>query len=72
LTVAAALLAIAAALAHGLAAALATDPLRPLDLGGPMQLLMAALLLEIAAAAVTILLVRRITARLTQERRRVS
>jgi hypothetical protein len=72
LTVAAALLAIAAALAHGLAAALATDPLRPLDLGGPMQLLMAALLLEIAAAAVTILLVRRITARLTEERRRVS
>jgi hypothetical protein len=72
LKVAATLLAAAAVLAHGLAAALATDPLRPLDLGGPMQLLVAGLLLEIAAAAVTILLVRRITAGRTDERRRVS
>jgi hypothetical protein len=72
LTVAAALLAIAAALAHGLTAALANDPLRPLDLGGPMQLLVAALLLEIAAAAVVILVVRRITAGLADERRPVT
>ena len=72
LRVAAALLAGAAALAHGLAAGLADHPLRPLDLGGPMQLLVAALLLEIGAAAVTILLVRRITTGLAEGRRRVT
>jgi hypothetical protein len=72
LTLAAASLAIAAVLAHGLAAVLANDPLRPLDLGGPMQLLVAGLLLEIAGAAVTILLVRRISARPVEERRPVT
>jgi hypothetical protein len=56
-----AVLSLAAALAHGLAAGLATDPLRPLDLGGPMQLLLLGTLLEIAAAVVMILLVRRVT-----------
>jgi hypothetical protein len=50
--------ALAAALAHGLAAALAADRLRPLDLGGPMQLLVLAGLLEIAAAVLAIVLVR--------------
>jgi hypothetical protein len=49
---------LAAALAHGLAAALAVDRLRPLDLGGPMQLLVLAGLLEIAAAVLAIALVR--------------
>jgi hypothetical protein len=71
-TLAAALLAIAAALAHGLAAGLADHPLRPLDLGGPMQLLVAGLLLEIAAAVVTILLVRRISAGPAEEGRPVT
>jgi len=59
----------AAALAHAVAAGLATDRLRPLDLGGPMQLLLLAEILEIAAAALAILLVRRITARLEDRRR---
>ena len=62
-------LTLAAALAHALAAGLATDRLRPLDLGGPMQLLLLAELLEIAAAGLAILLVRRITARLEDRRR---
>lgn len=56
-------LVLAAALAHGLAAGLAADRSRPLDLGGPMQLLVLAELLEIAAAVLAILLVRRITGR---------
>jgi hypothetical protein len=55
-------LAAAAALAHGLAAGLAADPLRPLDLGAPLTLLVLGALLEIAAAALGILLVRRVTA----------
>lgn len=55
-----------AAVAHGLAAGLATDPLRPLDLGGPMQLLLLAALFEIAAAVLMILLVRRVTSRLDE------
>jgi hypothetical protein len=55
-------LAAAAALAHGLAAGLAADPLRPLDLGAPLPLLILAALLEIAAATLGIVLVRRVTA----------
>lgn len=51
-----------AALAHGLAAALAARPLMPLDLGGPLQLLVLGALLEILAAVVAIVLVRRVTA----------
>jgi hypothetical protein len=62
-------LTVAAALAHALAAGLAADRLRPLDLGGPMQLLLFAELLEIAAAVLAILLVRRITARQEDRRR---
>jgi hypothetical protein len=62
-------LTLAAALAHGLAARLAADRLRPLDLGGPMQLLLLAGLLEIAAATLAILLVGRMTARLEDRRR---
>jgi hypothetical protein len=62
-------LTVGAALGHGLAAGLAADPLRPLDLGGPMQLLVLAELLEIAAAAVAILLIRRVTGRLEDLRR---
>ena len=62
-------LAAAAGLAHGLALVLAADPFRPLDLGGPLQLLMVGALLEIAAAATGILLVRRFTARLEGRRR---
>lgn len=62
-------LTLAAALAHGVAAAMAADRLRPLDPGGPMQLLVLAALLEIAAAVLAILLVRRITARLDDRRR---
>jgi hypothetical protein len=46
---------------HGVAASLAADRLRPLDLGGPMQLLLLAEILEIAAAALAIVLVRRVT-----------
>lgn len=60
---------LAAALAHGLAASMAADRLRPLDLGGPMQLLLLAALLEMATAVLAILLVRRITARLEDRRR---
>jgi hypothetical protein len=65
----AALLILAAAAAHALAAGLAADPLRPLDLGGPMQLLMLAQILEIAAAGLGILLVRRLTDRLDARHR---
>jgi len=53
--------ALGAALAHGLAARLAADRLRPLDLGGPMQLLLLAEILEIAAAVLAIVLVGRVT-----------
>ena len=53
--------ALGAALVHGLAVRLAADRLRPLDLGGPMQLLLLAEILEIAAAALAIVLVRRVT-----------
>ena len=63
-------LAAAAGLAHGLALSLAADPLRPLDLGGPLQLLMVGALLEIATAATAIPLVRRVTARLEDRRTR--
>ncbi|MGH7414886.1 MAG: DUF4328 domain-containing protein [Candidatus Rokuibacteriota bacterium] len=56
-------LVLAAALAHALAAGLAGDQARPLDLGGPMQLLLLAEVLEIAAAVLAILVVRRITDR---------
>lgn len=65
----AALLALAAAAAHALAAGLAADPMKPLDLGGPMQLLLLAEILEIAAAVLGILLVRRVTGRLDARRR---
>ena len=54
-------LTVAALLAHALAAGLARDRARPLDLGGPMQLLLVAELLEIAAAVLAIALVRRVT-----------
>lgn len=53
--------ALGAALAHGLAARLSADRLRPLDLGGPMQLLLLAEILEIAAAVLAIVLVGRVT-----------
>ncbi|MEX2223763.1 MAG: DUF4328 domain-containing protein [Candidatus Rokuibacteriota bacterium] len=56
-------LVLAAALAHGLTTGFAADWSRPLDLGGPMQLLLLAELVEIAAAVLAILLVRRITGR---------
>lgn len=62
-------LTLVAALAQGLAAGLAVDGWRPLDLGGPMQLLLLAEVSEIAAAALAIFLVRRITARLDDRRR---
>lgn len=62
-------LAPAALLTHGLAMALATDPLRPLDLDGPLQVMVLGSLLEISAAVVAILLVRRVTARLEDRRR---
>lgn len=54
-------LVLAAALAHGLTTGLAADWSRPLDLDGPMQLLVLAELLEIAAGVLAILLIRRIT-----------
>jgi hypothetical protein len=53
--------ALGAALAHALAARVAADRLRPLDLGGPMQLLLLAEILEIAAAVLAIVLVGRVT-----------
>ena len=62
-------LVLATALAHALAAGFAADRSRPLDLGGPMQLLLLAEILEIAAAVLAILLVRRITDRQEQRRR---
>jgi hypothetical protein len=54
-------LTLAALLAHALAAGLAVERARPLDLGGPMQLLLVAELMEIAAAVLAIVLVRRVT-----------
>ncbi|HSE03033.1 MAG TPA: hypothetical protein VLK35_02670 [Methylomirabilota bacterium] len=65
-------LTVAAALAHALAAALAADRLRPLDLGGPMQSLVLGALLEIAAAVLAIVLVRRITRDLEERRRELT
>ncbi|MGH7384480.1 MAG: DUF4328 domain-containing protein [Candidatus Rokuibacteriota bacterium] len=62
-------LVLAAALAHALAAGLAADRSRPLDLGGPLQLLLLAEIVEIAAAVLAILLVRRITDRQEDRRR---
>lgn len=65
-------LTVVAALAHALAAALAADRMRPLDLGGPMQLLILGALLEIAAAVLAIVLVRRITRRLEDRGRELT
>jgi hypothetical protein len=56
-------LVLAAVVAHLGAAALAAEGWRPLDLGGPMQLLLVAELLEIGAAVLTMLLVRGVTDR---------
>lgn len=56
-------LVLAAGLTHALAAGLAVDRSRPLDLGAPLQLLLLAEILEIAAAVLAILLVRWITDR---------
>lgn len=63
------ILAAAAALGHLAVAILAADRSTPLDLGGPMQLLLVAEVAEIGAAVLAIVLVRRLAERPDEEER---
>lgn len=61
-------LVVAAALGHLAVAIFAADRSKPLDLGGPMQLLLLAELAEIGAAVMAVVVVRRIADRQEEER----